>query len=322
MKKQFLGLICLLGTVASHAVNIQTNNPVMINPPYIHTAVRLEFNSETGKYYQVQITDDLASGTWDNEGYSVKGTGGTMDVLVSTRAYDPAYFKLHDGGDPNNTAPTGPQGPKGDTGPAGLGMMGPPGPQGPAGTNGVDGAAGPQGPKGDKGDSGSYTADLPITISTNDVIGLNPASQDGDVLTWSTNGNHWVAARPPQPLTTTPTTVDNRQPYNVINYIIALQGTFPSRNDLTNPTIGEIALFAGNFAPRSWALCDGQLLSINQNTALFSILGTMYGGDGRTTFALPDLRGRVVIHPGSGPGLSPYSIGQKGGAEIINTHTH
>jgi hypothetical protein len=71
-----------------------------------------------------------------------------------------------------------------------------------------------------------------------------------------------------------------------------------------NPFIGLICMFGGNFAPRGWAFCDGQLLSIAQNTALFSILGTTYGGDGRTTFALPDLRGRVAIHPGNGPGLS------------------
>lgn len=79
--------------------------------------------------------------------------------------------------------------------------------------------------------------------------------------------------------------------------------------------IGEIKMFAGNFAPRGWALCDGQLLAIAQNQALFSILGTTYGGDGRTTFALPDLRGRVAVHPGNGPGLSPYRLGQKGGSE-------
>ncbi len=74
-------------------------------------------------------------------------------------------------------------------------------------------------------------------------------------------------------------------------------------------------MFGGNFAPRGWALCDGQLLSIAQNTALFSLLGTIYGGDGRTTFALPDLRGRVAMHPGNGPGLTPKNIGQKGGTE-------
>lgn len=78
--------------------------------------------------------------------------------------------------------------------------------------------------------------------------------------------------------------------------------------------IGEIRMFAGNFAPRSWALCEGQLLSISQNTALFSIIGTIYGGDGRTTFGLPDLRGRVPIGPGNGPGLPSYRIGQRGGS--------
>lgn len=95
------------------------------------------------------------------------------------------------------------------------------------------------------------------------------------------------------------------------------------------PFIGEIKLFAGNFAPRGWAFCDGQLLPIAQWQALFSILGTQFGGDGRTTFALPDLRGRAPIHPGNGPGLSSYRVGDKGGAEqvILNTgqippHTH
>jgi microcystin-dependent protein len=81
--------------------------------------------------------------------------------------------------------------------------------------------------------------------------------------------------------------------------------------------IGEIRMFAGNFAPRNWALCDGQLLPISSNTALFSILGTTYGGDGRTTFALPDLRGRAPIHAGQGPGLSPRYLGQRGGAETV-----
>jgi microcystin-dependent protein len=80
-------------------------------------------------------------------------------------------------------------------------------------------------------------------------------------------------------------------------------------------TIGTIILFAGNFAPRSWALCQGQLLSISQNTALFSILGTTYGGDGRTTFGLPDLRSRVPLQQGAGPGLSNHSLGAKAGTE-------
>ncbi len=84
-----------------------------------------------------------------------------------------------------------------------------------------------------------------------------------------------------------------------------------------DPFIGQIMMFGSNFAPRGWALCDGQLLPIASNTALFSILGTTYGGDGRTTFALPDLRGRVSIHPGNGPGLSSYRLGERGGVEDV-----
>ena len=98
---------------------------------------------------------------------------------------------------------------------------------------------------------------------------------------------------------------------------------------MANPFIGEIIMFGGNFAPRGWALCDGQLLPISSNSALFSILGTMYGGDGRTTFALPDCRGRVAIHPGTGPGLSPYQQGKGSGHETVTltqnqmpSHTH
>ncbi len=93
--------------------------------------------------------------------------------------------------------------------------------------------------------------------------------------------------------------------------------------------LGEIRMFAGNFAPRSWALCQGQLLPISQNSALFSILGTTYGGDGRTTFALPDLRGRAPVSQGRGPGLSDYRLGQRGGVENVTlnalqipSHTH
>ena len=83
------------------------------------------------------------------------------------------------------------------------------------------------------------------------------------------------------------------------------------------PFIGQIIQFGGNFAPRNWAFCDGTLLSIAQYQALFSLLGTTYGGDGRTTFALPDLRGRVAIHAGSGPGLTPRPLGQKSGQENV-----
>lgn len=79
------------------------------------------------------------------------------------------------------------------------------------------------------------------------------------------------------------------------------------------PFIGEIMLFAGTFPPVGWAFCDGQLLAIAQNTALFSLIGTTYGGNGQTTFALPDLRGRVPIHPGQGPGLPGFTLGESSG---------
>ncbi|KXI30491.1 phage tail protein [Paraglaciecola hydrolytica] len=97
----------------------------------------------------------------------------------------------------------------------------------------------------------------------------------------------------------------------------------------SEPFLGQIQMVGFGFAPRGWAICDGQLLSIAQNTALFSLLGTTYGGNGQTTFALPDLRGRVAIQPGNGPGLSSYSWGQRGGVEHVTltanqmpSHTH
>ena len=86
---------------------------------------------------------------------------------------------------------------------------------------------------------------------------------------------------------------------------------------MSEPYIGEIKMFAGNFAPRGWALCDGALLAVSSNDALFSLLGTIYGGDGRTTFGLPELRGRIPIHMGSGPGLSSRAWGQKSGSESV-----
>lgn len=88
-----------------------------------------------------------------------------------------------------------------------------------------------------------------------------------------------------------------------------------------NAYTGEIRMFGCNFAPRDWAYCDGSLLEISQHTALFSLLGVNYGGDGRTTFALPDFRGRVPIHRGQGPALSNYRMGQKSGAETVQLTT-
>ena len=98
---------------------------------------------------------------------------------------------------------------------------------------------------------------------------------------------------------------------------------------MSDPYTGEIRLFGGNFAPVGWAFCDGSLLAIDQFDVLFQLIGTTYGGDGQQTFALPDLRGRIPIHYGSGPGLSTYTIGEIGGVETVTlttqqipTHNH
>jgi microcystin-dependent protein len=84
-----------------------------------------------------------------------------------------------------------------------------------------------------------------------------------------------------------------------------------------DPFVAEIRIFPFNFAPKGWAWCDGQLLPLSQNTALFSLLGTTYGGDGRSNFALPDLQGRVPMHPGQGPGLSLHDLGETGGSDTV-----
>lgn len=102
----------------------------------------------------------------------------------------------------------------------------------------------------------------------------------------------------------------------LLGAIIVTSSLIYSHNTFADePYLGEMAYFAGNFAPRGWAKCDGQILSINNNQSLYSLLGTTYGGDGRTTFALPDMRGRALIHAGQGAGLTNRPQGQKLGSE-------
>ncbi|MEK6374814.1 MAG: tail fiber protein [Acidobacteriota bacterium] len=98
---------------------------------------------------------------------------------------------------------------------------------------------------------------------------------------------------------------------------------------MADPFVAEIRIFPFNFPPKGWAWCDGQLLPLSQNTALFSLLGTTYGGDGKSNFALPDLQGRAPMHPGQGPGLSLHDLGETGGSETVTlleseipAHTH
>jgi microcystin-dependent protein len=98
---------------------------------------------------------------------------------------------------------------------------------------------------------------------------------------------------------------------------------------MSDAFVAEIRMFAGNFAPKGWAFCNGQLLPLSQNTALFSLLGTTYGGDGRSTFGLPNLQGNAPMHPGQGPGLSLHDLGESGGSTSVSLlqsempqHTH
>jgi microcystin-dependent protein len=98
---------------------------------------------------------------------------------------------------------------------------------------------------------------------------------------------------------------------------------------MADPFVAEIRIFPFNFAPKGWAFCDGQLLPLSQNTALFSLLGTTYGGDGKSNFALPNLQGSAPMHPGQGPGLSLHDLGEVGGSEVVTlleseipSHTH
>src|SRR6267142_5976481 len=99
---------------------------------------------------------------------------------------------------------------------------------------------------------------------------------------------------------------------------------------MSNPFVGEIRMFGGNFAPAGWAFCQGQLMAISENETLFNLIGTTYGGDGQETFALPDLQGRIPLHAGQGPGISQnYQLGEKAGVESVTitsattpTHNH
>jgi microcystin-dependent protein len=98
---------------------------------------------------------------------------------------------------------------------------------------------------------------------------------------------------------------------------------------VADPFVAEIRIVPFNFAPKGWAFCDGQILPLSQNTALFALLGTVYGGDGKSTFALPDLQGAAAMHPGQGPGLTPRDLGEMGGEPFVTliesempAHTH
>jgi microcystin-dependent protein len=156
----------------------------------------------------------------------------------------------------------------------------------------------------------ALTATAPLTINTvTNNVAINPGTAAGDLLSW--NGANWVNI---SGNTYVKKNASNIQPTIVLNYCMAIEGIFPSMNSQI-PFLGEVQLFGFNFNPIGFVRCDGQLLPISEYDAVFALIGTIYGGDGQTTFAVPDLRGRTPIHQGTGPGLSPYVIGQQIGTE-------
>ena len=206
--------------------------------------------------------------------------------------------------------PQGPQGIQGATGPQGSqGIQGATGNTGAQGIQGVQGIAGNTGATGPTGSTG-----LQGPTGANGATGAGvPAGVNaGDMIVY--DGTNWVAKSLVTGITGSSVPFNNKQPYLTVNFCIALQGIFPSRNG-DSPFLGEIEMFGFDFEPLGWRYCNGQLVSIAQTTAVFALLGTNYGGNGVSTFALPDLRGRVPIHQFQGPGLSNYSIGETGGTE-------
>ncbi len=174
--------------------------------------------------------------------------------------------------------------------------------------------------------SASLTANnLLVGNGTSAVLTIAPSINNNILVA---NGTNWVSS------TLTINQAGNNLPFSIlppylpVRYCIALQGIYPTRNG-GDPFIGEIEILPYNFAPTGWADCDGSIVAIAQNAALFSLLGTFYGGNGTTTFALPDLRGRFPIGQGQRPGFSNYQIGQTGGSETttllqtnLPAHTH
>jgi microcystin-dependent protein len=149
----------------------------------------------------------------------------------------------------------------------------------------------------------------PIAVSATNQVSINAGTKVGDLITW--DGVDWVNMQPAVQHWTLE--VSNLQPFLTVNYCIAMSGIFPARSDAT-PFVSQIQIFPFNFAPLGWAMCNGQLLAISQNTALFSLLGTTFGGNGTSNFALPNLQGAVPIGMGQGPGLSNFFEGETGGS--------
>jgi microcystin-dependent protein len=319
-------------TITGSAVYIETQTATT----NINGLVSLEIGSGTS-------SDDFSAIDWSAGPYFIKtatdANGGSNYSIIGTSQLMSVPYALYAKTSGSSTpGPQGEPGIQGETGTVGTngtngakGDTGDKGDVGDQGETGTDGTNGTNGEKGDTGDQGTQG----IQGETGAAGEVNlPTAVNGNLITY--DGTNWVAATPQNAVKITignaggNLSFNNRSPYLAVNYIIAIYGVFPSRNS-ADPFIAEIIMFAGNFAPRGWAYCDGQILAISSNTALFSILGTTYGGDGRTTFGLPDLRGRSAIHVGygHGPGLSTIRLGDRSGAETttlttnnLPSHTH
>jgi microcystin-dependent protein len=179
------------------------------------------------------------------------------------------------------------------------------------------------------GGTGSTTlaSNALLTGNGTGAVGTIAVGTSGKVL--YSNGTNWVAGSTTASSTGSGDAFSILPPYRTISYCISMQGIYPSTAS-DNPLIGEIMIFPYSFVPRNWARCDGSILSIASYSALFSLLGTTFGGNGSTTFGLPDLRGRVVLGTGTLNGTgTTYMLGESGGSEtrtLITTnlpaHTH
>jgi microcystin-dependent protein len=312
----------LQGSINGTAVYVETQIPTT----NANGLVSLEIGSGT------LVTGTFGAINWANGPYFIKTqtdpTGGNNYTIFGTNELMSVPYALFSA---NGTpGATGPQGPIGLTGATGApGPQGATGSQGPigltgatgaTGTNGVDGAVGatgPQGPIGLTGATGATGPQGPIGLTGSAGTGLPTGVNTGNVVMYDAIGNNWVAKNITIGATGGSEPFSIMPPYLALNFCIIYQGIYPSNGGSGSGDnyIANIQMFAGTFAPGGTYLCNGTLLSIAQNTALFSLIGTIYGGNGSTTFALPDLRGRFPIHTGSGPGLSSYSMGQMGGSE-------
>jgi microcystin-dependent protein len=290
----------------THAINANVNGLVTleIGLGAVQFGSFTNIDWSSGTYFIKTETDPTGGSS-----YTITGISQLLSVPYALYAKTSGNSTPGAQGQPGADGANGIDGEKGDKGLVGdTGAEGAIGASGSQGSRGMDGERGNIGERGDAGTNGIDGE----KGETGDASAF-PTGDNGDLFTH--DGTNWVA-RKPNIQAHESQNLNVRNPYLGIHYIIATQGDFPARSS-SNPFIAEIIMFGGDFEPRGWAFCDGQIISIIQNQALFSLIGTTYGGDGRTTFRLPDLRGRTPVHAGTGAGLSNVRLGEKRGVESI-----